>query len=164
MKANRNQLAQIVAESSLFFEGGDHIVTGNVKVGKELTFDGDVVIYGDVTADTVFVGGRLEVIGNLNANVVEAEGDIIVEGSANVADICGESIYVKENLESSVEIEAGIMIVEGNLRAFVVSLGNDEDEELEDVFLVDGRVRVDEAIYVNEKPEFISEEELELTD
>lgn len=164
MQANRNQLAKIVTEGSLSFEGGDNMITGDVKVGKELTFDGDVVIYGNVTADTIIVAGKMEVIGNLNANVVEADGDIIVEGSANVADVCGASIYVKEDLESSVEIEVGIMIVEGNLRAFVVSLGNDENEELEDVFLVEGRVRVDEAIYVNEKPEFVSEEEQELTD
>jgi len=166
MDKNRNsyEVAAIITNGSLMFTDEYTEIRGNVHITKELTFDGDVTIYGDVTADTIKVAGNMEVKGNLVANVLEADGEVLVEKSARIADACSESFYVKEDFESTVEIETGILMVGRNLKAFVVSLGNDENEKLEDVLVVDGKVCVEEAIYVNEEAEFISEEEIPLSE
>lgn len=166
MDKNRNsyEVASIITNGSLKFTDEYTEIRGNVNIGKELTFDGDATIYGDVTADTIKVAGNLEVNGNLTANVLEVEGEVLVEKSARIADACSAAFYVKEDLESTVEIETGILMVGRNLKAFVVSLGDDANEELEDLLLVDGKVCVEEAIYVNEKAEFINEEEILLSE
>lgn len=166
MDKNRNsyEVAAIITNGSLMFTDEYTEIRGNVHITKELTFDGDVTIYGDVTADTIKVAGNMKVKGNLVANVLEADGEVLVEKSARIADACSESFYVKEDFESTVEIETGILMVGRNLKAFVVSLGNDENEKLEDVLVVDGKVCVEEAIYVNEEAEFISEEEIPLSE
>lgn len=165
MEKNRNpeQVAEIISNGSLSFTDDYTEIRGNVRV-KEMSFSGDAEIYGDVTAETIKVAGDLKVTGNLVAKVLEAEGEVTVDESAKVDDISAETILVKKNLESSVEIETGILIVEEDLKAYVVSLGNNENERLEDVFLVDGKVTVEEAIYVNEVAEFVSEEEIPLSE
>lgn len=147
---NTEGLAAIISNGSLLFTDDYTEIAGDVNSTKELTFEGDVKIIGNVIADTIIVEGSAEITGTVEANVMEAGGEITIGGTAIVGDICAENIYVGGNLESSVEVETGLLIVGENLKAFVVSLGKDEEDDSEDKLLfVEGVPEINEALYIN---------------
>lgn len=150
MNEETKRKAAIISEGTLTFTDEFTEITGDANI-KEMIFEGSVKIFGNVHADKIKVSGQIEVTGELEAYELDAGGEITVRKSAKVSDICGASIYVKENLKSDVEIEANILMVGGNLDAFVVSLGDDKDEKIGDVLLVDGETNIKEALYINEK-------------
>lgn len=142
--------SSIISKGSLTFTDEYTEIKGDVDI-REMIFEGDVKIFGNVDADRIKVKGNLEITGNLNAHELDADGEITIEGSAKVSDMWGDNIYVKGNITSDLEIEAGTMIVGGALKANIVSLGEDKGESVEDVLLVEGETNIEEALYVNEK-------------